>query len=189
MSYDINFWRQPAGFSLSPQETYAKLCAGEPADDLLDLPVDEINAELQQLFLHYDPTEPFPLMHSPEQERDQSGSVEVFASPKHFRFDLRGEWTEAYNLLSELMSRYGCPLYDPQQDRRYATEDGTAVGEVPQQEPMTSEQQEEIERIKAQFLAKLGQPQMKKKGCGAAAVIAMFCIAVAAAGIAGLAYP
>lgn len=180
MSYDINFWKQPAGYGRDPQATYEMLSRGEPVPELLDLPVDAVLADLQAQFLGFDPKERFPLMHSPSQERDESGSVEVIWSPKHFRFDLRGESAEAFNMLVDILTKHGAAMYDPQVGTRYATNDGTGALQPPRQEPMTEAQREELERMKAQLLSQFAGARAKK-GCRARAAMFMLLLALLAA--------
>lgn len=180
MSYDINFWRQPAGYNVEPEETYGRLCDGEEPDELIELPVDDILRDLKSILPDFEPSDEFPLAHSKSQEANQDGSVELSWGKKHFRFDLRGEWTEAYNEIVALMARYECPLYDPQAEKRYATKDGTGVAEVPREEPLTAEQKAEVQKIKEQFLAGISGPQ-QKRGCGSSVLLVLLFLSAAVA--------
>lgn len=143
MSYDINFWRQPTGYVVDPLTTYQRLCRGEAPDALRDLPVGRILAALRKHFPDFDPDGAFPMMHLPGHV---DGSVEVWWSAKHFRFDLRGDTAEASNIIIDIMERFGCPMYDPQTNQRYAKADGHGVAPAPRSQPLTPMQHAEVER-------------------------------------------
>lgn len=174
MSYDINFWKQERSLDLSPEEIYGELCEERTVDGLATLPVDEILGQLRAAYPDFDPSEDFPGISSDE------WSMEVTWSDQHFRFDLRGEVPAAdQNRLIEMMAAHGCPMYDPQQDVRYDTEGGTALGELPVMTDPTPEELAEFERLKEQMYAQFDQSQ--KRGCGGSAAL----LVLGAVGVAG----
>jgi hypothetical protein len=151
VSYDISFWKQERPLGIPPAEIYGALCRGEPVPGLAKLPVDQILQRLNQVFPAFDPSERFPLV------RTSKGSIEFSWSDQHFRFDLRGICGECQKL-ADLMREFDCPMYDPQENRRYDAEQGMGLGVAPRFEvPPTSEQ---AERIIAEALANLhgGRP-------------------------------
>jgi hypothetical protein len=163
MSCDINFWKLERPLILSAQEIYTRLCDGEEVEGLAILPVEDILAKLKEAFPDFDPSENYPLVQTSE------GTIEFSWSNKRFRFDLRGICSDCQKLV-DIMTDFGCPMYDPQEDKRYDSMNGTALGDSPPKfEDMTLEQKAEIERIKREFLAKIDSP--KKKGCFGPATI------------------
>jgi hypothetical protein len=167
LSYDINFWKQQRPLALSAQEIYERLNKKEPVEGLAKLPVDEILARLKAAFPDFDPAESFPLA------RTSEGSIEFFWSDQHFRFDIRGICGDCQKLV-DIMSEFGCPMYDPQEGKRHDSQGGTALGEKPKFEDTTPEQKAEMERIKAEFLGKMTGPQ--KKGCAGQAAMFLFAL-------------
>lgn len=172
MSYDINFWKQERTLNLSPEQIYGELCKGEAVEGLAKLPLDQIHARLEQVFPDYEAQ-----MWSTVQTSE--GSIEFSWSEYHFRLDIRGICGECQKLV-EVMREFGCPMYDPQVNRRYDSEGGTALGDAPKFEDITPEQKAEIERIKREALAMFSGTS-DKKGCRASA--AVMCICVVAVGI------
>jgi hypothetical protein len=173
MSYDINFWKQERPLELSAQEIYQRLSKGESVDGLATLAVDRILAQLREAFPDFDPEEEFPLVSLDD------GSIEFIWSDQYFRFDFRGEVGATHqNRLVRIMSDHGCPMYDPQVNKRYDADGGTKLGEFYRFEDPTPEQKAEIERLKQQFMAKL-EGQGQPKGCrGSAVILALGALAV-----------
>ena len=120
MSYDISFWKQERPLSLSAQEIYERLSGGdEVVEGLAKLPVPQIHLRLKEAFPEFDPAESFPTVRIPR------GSIEFSWSDYHFRFDIRGEIGGECQQLVNIMADFDCPMYDPQEGRRYDSE-GTA---------------------------------------------------------------
>jgi hypothetical protein len=161
LSYDINFWKQERSLALSAQEIYERLNGKEPVEGLAKLPVADIIARLKAAFPDFDPSEDFPLAGTSE------GSIEFFWSDYHFRFDIRGIGGDCQKLV-DVMTEFGCPMYDPQEGKRYDSQSGTALGEAPKFEYATPAQKAEMERVKVEFLAKMSGPS-RKKGCAGSA--------------------
>jgi hypothetical protein len=172
MSYDINFWKQERPLSLSPEEIYGKLCKGEAVEGLVKLPVAQIHARLKQTFPEFEPEE-FSIVRTP------AGSIEFSWSDYHFRFDIRGICGECQKLV-DVMREFGCPMYDPQENKRYDSRGGTGLGDAPKFEDATPEQKAEMERIKREALAQFSA-MSAKTGCGRSA--ALLCIAFVAVAV------
>jgi hypothetical protein len=180
VSYDINFWKQERPLPLTAAEVYGHLCRGEPVDGLARLPVDAILARLQQQFPQFDPKAKFPDVDV------ENGNVEFGWSDQHFRFDLRGEVPAAdRNALVRILHDFGCPLYDPQVNKRYDAADGTAIGETPAFEDPTPEQKEQMEKLKADVMA-MFSGQKQKRGCAGSAALFLVAIASLAGSLAWL---
>jgi hypothetical protein len=163
LSYDLNFWKQDRPLSLSPVEIYRHLSEEEHVDGLAKLPVKEILARLKARFPQFNPKDP-------SIEFDE-GSIEVSWSDRDFRFDLRGDIPAAdQNALVEIMRGFDCPLYDPQIDKRYDRDNGTAIGDPPVFEDLTEDQKEELEKAKAKAIAAFAGLS-QRKGCGRAVLL------------------
>ncbi len=167
MSYDINFWKQERELNLSPEQIYGELCRGETVEGLARLPLDQIHDRLQQAFPDYEAEEECIVQTS-------EGSIEFSWSDYHFRFDIRGVCGDCQKLV-DVMREFGCPMYDPQLNKRYDSEGGTALGDAPKFEDTSPEENAEIERIKRETLAMLiGTPE--KKGCRGSAALMCICL-------------
>jgi len=151
VSYDINFWKQSRALKLSPEQIYQTLCEGGHVDGLRDLPIADIYARLQAKFPTFNPTESFLTI-----ELQECG-IEISSSPQHVRFDLRGEKIRAaINELVEIMSEFGCPMYDPQVNKRFDKRRGTQIGDTPQfQDRFSTDRRESRKQAAVQLLEKI----------------------------------
>ena len=171
MSYDINFWKLQHPLDLTPEQIYGRLCKREPVEGLAKLPVDQILERLKQAYPDFDPTESFPMARTCE------GSIEFGWSDQHFRFDIRGICGDCQKAV-DIMTEFGCPMYDPQLNKRHDADNGMTLVKPEKFEDATPEQKAEMERLKAEFLAKV-EGQYAKKGCGAK--VAVFAVAIGVA--------
>jgi len=163
MSYDITFWKQQRPLELPPQDIYLKVLRNEPVNGLEKLPVDQVLGRLKSAFPDFDPAEDFPLA------RTSQGSIEFSWSDYHFRFDLRGICGDCQKLV-DIMGEFNCPMYDPQQGKRYDLSHGIALGETPPFEDTTPEQRAEMERMLASALSQF-EPGKNRKGCAGRAAM------------------
>ena len=176
MSYDINFWKLERPSSLEPVEIYSRLSQGEVVEGLARLPVEEILKKLKEAFADFDPKEEFPLA------RTSEGSIEFIWTDQYFRFDIRGGICADCQKVVDVMTGFGCPMYDPQVGRRYDAEERMTVGETPRFEEVSPELKEQMKRLKARALASVKGPG-EKKGC-AGVVVLMLAVFVAVWGVA-----
>lgn len=133
MSYDLNFWRYRDESAVRTDADhlaiYERLCEDETTEfpELEDLPVAAIRQRIANVLGEWtfegDYHEGAEAFWSRGAGADAS-IIEAFFVPKWVRFDLRGRWTEEdANRLIDVLSGFGCPLFDPQegeQGRRYA---------------------------------------------------------------------
>jgi hypothetical protein len=144
MSYDLVFWRQKKPIPSSPLEIYRKLNSRENMEGRLDLPglaelpVDQILARLRAAYPDFDPLSPLTCFET------QDGRYDVSWSKKHFTFMIDGDRGDSLNQLVGIMSEFGCPIFDPQENRRHDADHGLAVGAVPRFKSPTAE--EKLER-------------------------------------------
>lgn len=118
MSYDLNFWKQPSGLKIDPETVYAELCQGETVEWLEDLPIERIMARIEGSFgAGWERI-------GPNVWDSAEGAFEVSTTPQSFRIDCWGLTGEIMNQFIEIGIEFGCYLYDPQTNVRYAPEDG-----------------------------------------------------------------
>lgn len=113
MGYDIDFWRYQEGVRLNHQKVYERLSSGKDVDGLETLPIPEIAAAVKAAFSDWE--------HPDEETWDggDRGAFQIFTTSQFLRFDLYGVDDSDSDRLIEIAKRFGCPLYDPQQGKRY----------------------------------------------------------------------
>lgn len=176
MSYDINFWKQERSINLSPEEIYKKLCKRESVEGLARLPVEPILKRLKETFPEFDPSNEITLV------RTSKGSIEFSWSDQHFRFDIYGICGDCQKLV-EVMNEFHCPMYDPQENKRYDAQDGMTLGETPKFEDTSPEQKAEIERLRVKLFDDLSGELQKKKGCGTSILLCLIGLGGFVAGV------
>lgn len=139
MSIDLNFWKYQDGVSLDHAAVYQKVCCNhEEAGGLETLPVDGILKEISAAFHEWDSPAPF------HYERKEYGSFEVSATPQAIRFDCYSMTRADMKRFSLTMSKFGCPLYDPQQGVRF---DKIAVFLIDEAGEYKAEVEQEFSRL------------------------------------------
>jgi hypothetical protein len=144
MSYDLIFWRQKKPLQWPPVEVYRKLNSRENLEGRLDLPavlelpVDQMLARLKAAYPDFDPSVRPAGFDTPD------GHFDVSWSKKHFNVMIDGDLGDSLNPLVEMMREFGCPMFDPQQNKRHDADHGLAVGAVPRFKSPTAE--EKLER-------------------------------------------
>ncbi len=147
MSYALAFWKQKRPLQSPPVEVYRLLNSRRNMDGHVDLPavaelpVPQILTRLKAVYPGLDPAAPVASFETPD------GHYDVSWSNKHFSFLLNADLGDSLNPLIEIMREFGCPLFDPQQNKRYDTANGLAVGETPRFKSPTAKQK--LERQKS----------------------------------------
>ena len=114
MSVDLTFWKYQNGTYLDPAAVYqASCCDGMETEGLESLPLDEILSETAAVFCDWKTADPF------DYEKAGCGSFQISATPQTVRFDCYSMKQEDMKRFSSLMSKFGCPLYDPQSGVRF----------------------------------------------------------------------
>jgi len=114
MSVDLNFWKYQNDTCLDSKMVYQKVCcSNERVEGLEVLPIEDILKEIATAFHEWEPLTPF------DYERKEYGSFQISTTPQSVRFDCYSMKQEDMKRFSAVMSRFGCPLYDPQQDVRF----------------------------------------------------------------------
>ncbi len=93
---------------------YQKACCDhEQIEELEHLPIDAILAETAATFHEWTALDPF------NYERERSGSFQISTTSQTVRFDCYSMGQTDMKRFSSILSKFGCPLYDPQQGVRF----------------------------------------------------------------------
>lgn len=114
MSIDLNFWKYQNGVYLDNATVYQKACCdNEQVEGLEHLPIDAILKETADVFREWTSLDSF------NYEREGSGSFQISATSQTVRFECYSMRREDMKRFSSILSKFGCPLYDPQQGVRF----------------------------------------------------------------------
>ncbi len=115
MSIDLNFWKYKSSTYLDNALVYQKACCNnENIEGLEVLPIENILKEIAVAFQDWNSLDPFNY-----EKKEEQGSFQISTTPQTVRFDCYSmEQTDMKRFLV-IMSKFGCPLYDPQQDVRF----------------------------------------------------------------------
>lgn len=118
MSYDLNFWRQSADESRTPQAIYETFCAGEEVHGLVELPMSEMVAALIDAFPEAESGETGPSGRWFE-GISGGGAMTIEWTRFFLRADCYGMTGDDMNKVIDVAHRFECPLYDPQVNERF----------------------------------------------------------------------
>lgn len=114
MSIDLNFWKYENGVYLDNAKVYQDACCGhEKVDGLEILPIEDILNEIAAAF---------PGWHAhglTDYESEGKGSFQISTAPQTVRFDCYAMEPADMRRFSAVMSKFACPLYDPQLGVRF----------------------------------------------------------------------
>jgi hypothetical protein len=113
MSYDLSFWRYERGVQLDHRYVYQQLSDGITVDGLERLPIDELLAEINQAFHGWEKLDDATF------ESSDRGSFQIYATPHYLAVTCYGMRGDDVNKFIEIAHEFGCPLYDPQVDKRF----------------------------------------------------------------------
>jgi hypothetical protein len=115
MSYDLDFWKYKKGIYLDNQDVYEKCSDEHIVAGLEDLPIESILKDIQKEFINWKPEESDIDFENP----DGNGAFQIFTTKQFVRFDCYGMEGVDMNRIIDVMTKYECPLYDPQVTERY----------------------------------------------------------------------
>lgn len=139
MGLDLCYWKTSPGAALDPKAVYrAACCDGKEVEGLELLPVGAILAEIEAAFAKWERTDRVTW------EKETGGGFQIFTTPQALRVDSYGLPREEIAGFSEMMKRYGCPVYDPQQGCRFDGLALTLYGEAGDIREAVAEQAEAI---------------------------------------------
>ena len=114
MSVDLNFWKYQNNVYLDNETVYQKTCCdNEKVEGLEILPIEDILKETAAAFPEWISLDSF------NYERKEHGSFQISTTPQTVRFDCYSMEPSDMKRFSTIMSKFGCPLYDPQQGVRF----------------------------------------------------------------------
>jgi hypothetical protein len=114
MSYDLTFWKQKPSCTASPSTIYRALLDGRTVDGLETIPTTEFVARIHQRFPGIVTGGGLTLW-----EGGERGMFELYTSNQHAHCCCRQMSGDDMNLLIDTAAEFECPLYDPQEDRRF----------------------------------------------------------------------
>lgn len=115
MSIDLNFWKYKRTVYLDNAVVYQKACCdNEEMEELEALPIEDILKEIAIAFHEWNAIDVFNY----EQKAGQ-GSFQISTTPQVIRFDCYSMTQAHMKRFSSIMSKFGCPLYDPQLGVRF----------------------------------------------------------------------
>ena len=120
IGYDLVFWKQVSEQDVVPSTVYRSLINGRSVDGLATLPIASILSELVAAL-------PGSVRESNARglewidwvNDDDQSSLQIWWSDAHVYVDCRGASYEVINRIIGLLAEFGCPLYDPQVDKRF----------------------------------------------------------------------
>ena len=114
MSIDLNFWKYKNNIYLDNEIVYQNACCNNGKVDGLEvLPIEDILKEIAEAFHDWNAYNLF------NYEKDGQGAFQISTTPQTVRFDCYSMKQVDMKRFSSVMSKFGCPLYDPQQNVRF----------------------------------------------------------------------
>lgn len=115
MSVELDFWKYQKGIYLDNKNVYRNACCDqERVEGLEDLPIEDILKETAAVFQDWDAIDRFNY-----EKKTGQGSFQISTTPQMVRFDCYSMKQADMKRFSAIMSKFGCPLYDPQLGVRF----------------------------------------------------------------------
>ena len=115
MSVDLNFWKYEKNTYLDNATVYQNACCNhEKVEGLEVLPIEDILKEISAAFHDWDAIDAFNY-----EKKGEQGSFQISTTSQTIRFDCYSMEQADMKRFSAIMSKFGCPLYDPQQSVRF----------------------------------------------------------------------
>ena len=144
MSIDLNFWKYQNDGSLDNAAVYQKACCDhETVEGLEPLPIEDILKETAAAFHDWHLLSPLNY-----ERKNGPGSFQITTTPQIVRFDCYSMEQADRKRFSSVMSKFACPLYNPQQGVRFDRLAVFLIGE-------TAEYKEKVEQELSRLLPRL----------------------------------
>ena len=115
MSIDLNFWKYERDTYLDNAIVYQKACCNnEKIEGLEVLPIEDILKEVAVAFHDWNSIDLFNY-----EKKEEQGSFQISTTSQTVRFDCYSMEQTDMKRFSVIMSKFYCPLYDPQQNVRF----------------------------------------------------------------------
>lgn len=105
MARDLSFWKYEKEGVLNDEQVYALLSDGEEVKCVEVLPVEDVIKSVKAAFSDWEWQDEGFL-------QKNNKSIEIFTTKQFVRFDCTSLSNDEMNALTDIMSGYGCPLYD-----------------------------------------------------------------------------
>ena len=139
MSIDLNFWKYKKDIYLDNAAVYQRACCDhEEIEGLELLPVEDVLRAAAGAFPDWSALDPF------NYESKDRGSFQISTTSQTVRFDCYSMEQADMKRFSAVMSGFGCPLYDPQQNVRF---DKIAVFLIDEAGEYKAQAEQEISRL------------------------------------------
>lgn len=146
MSIDLNFWKYQKGVSVDPAAVYQNACCHhETVEGLELLPVDTILNEIADAFHDWHSLDAYNY-----EKKEGPGSFQISTTPQTIRFDCYSMEQADMKRFSAVLSKFNCPLYDPQLGVRFDKMAVFLIGEA-------GEYKTQIEQSLSRLLPRLQQ--------------------------------
>ncbi len=120
IGYDLGFWKETRDSGVAPSAVYWSLINGHSVDGVETLPIESI---LSELIAALPGSVRASLASGLEwidwDSDDGLSSIQIWWSDVHVYVDCRSVSYEILNRIIEVLAGFGCPLYDPQEDKRF----------------------------------------------------------------------
>jgi hypothetical protein len=114
MSYDLTFWKQKPTCTMPPSHIYRELLDGRAIESLEAIPTAEFVTRIHQKFPGITTDGGLTFW-----EGGKRGMFELYSSAQHVHFCCREMSGDDMNIFIDVAAEFECPLYDPQEDRRF----------------------------------------------------------------------
>jgi hypothetical protein len=114
MSYDLAFWKQKTTCTAKPAQIWGELLDGRTVDGLETIPIADFIQGIHQRFPGIVTDGGLTFW-----EGGRRGFFELYSSHQYVHFCCRGMAGDDMNTLIAIAAEFECPLYDPQEDRRF----------------------------------------------------------------------
>lgn len=114
MSYDLTFWKQKPTCATSPSTIYKALLDGQIVEGLEAISTAQVVARIEDRFPGIVTDGGLTFW-----EGGKRGMFELYSSPQHIHVCCHQMSGDDMNILIEIAAEFECPLYDPQEDRRF----------------------------------------------------------------------
>ena len=114
MTRDLVFWKQKPGCTLPAAGIYRALLDGSVIEDLETMPAAQFLERIEQRFPGL--AREGGLVRG---KRGTAGTFELLSSNQHVRIRCHRLSGADINTIIDAALEFGCPLYDPQEDKRF----------------------------------------------------------------------
>ena len=105
MGRDLSFWKTSKKDKLDNSYVYSVLSSGELLDYIDELPIDEIQKDINEVFKDWE-------NYGKDYYEKSNESFQLMLSNQFVRVDCSGMTEMNMNKIIDILLKYNCPLYD-----------------------------------------------------------------------------